>query len=141
MLKVIKTSNAPEPVGPYSQAIEVNGFIFCAGQVGIDPKTGNLAEGLESQIRQIMKNIAGVLEAANSDFEHVVKTTIFMTDINDFAIVNTIYGEYFSNHKPARSTVEVSKLPKGKLNTEPLVEIEVVAVNKNHESRITNQEK
>jgi len=127
-MKIIYSKNAPQPIGPYSQAIEANGFIFCAGQVGIDPKTGNLAEGLENQVRQIMKNIQAILQAAGSDFDHVVKTTIFLTNITDFPAVNTMYAEYFSSHKPARSTVAVSKLPKGTLLHEPLVEIEVIAV-------------
>jgi len=121
-MKIIYTKNAPEPVGPYSQAIIVNGFVFCAGQIGINPKTGNLAVGMENQIRQIMENIKAVLKVAGSDFSNVAKTTIFMTNINDFPIANKIYGEYFTEHKPARSTVEVSKLPKG-----ALVEVEVIA--------------
>lgn len=121
-MKIIYTKNAPEPVGPYSQAIAANSFVFCAGQIGIDPKTGNLAEGLENQIRQIIKNIESVLKAAGSDFSNIVKTTIFVTNINDFHVVNKIYGEYFTEHKPARSTVEVSKLPK-----DAIVEIEVIA--------------
>jgi len=122
-MKIIYTKNAPGHVGPYSQAIIVNDFVFCAGQIGINPETGNLADGMENQIRQIMENIKAVLKAAGSDFSHIVKTTIFMTNINDFPIANKIYGEYFTEHKPARSTVEVSKLPK-----DALVEIEVIAV-------------
>lgn len=121
-MKTIQTDNAPAAVGPYSQAISVNGFVFCAGQIGIDPESGAMLEGLEAQITQIMKNITAVLKAAGMDLTKIVKTTIFITDISMFPKVNEIYGNYFTKHKPARSTVEVSNLPKG-----ALVEIEAIA--------------
>lgn len=129
-MKAIKSDKAPNPIGPYSQAIEANGFIFCSGQIGVDVATGTIAEGVEEQTRQVMKNLEFVLNAANSDFDHVVKTTIFLKNISDFPTVNEIYGSYFSSHKPARATVEVSNLPKGKLSNSPLVEIEMIAVAK-----------
>lgn len=121
-MKTIHTDTAPKVVGPYSQAIEANGFIFCAGQIGIDPNTNNLYEGLETQIRQVMKNIQTVLEAAGTDLNHVVKTTIFVANMDDYAKVNEIYGQYFPDNKPARSTIGVAALPKG-----ALVEIEAIA--------------
>ncbi len=122
-MKAINTDNAPKAAGPYSQAIEHNGFIFCSGQVGIDPKTEKLLDGLENQIHQTIKNLEIVLKEAESDLEHILKTTIFVTDMSKFATVNEIYGSYFSTHKPARATIEVSKLPKG-----ALVEIEAIAI-------------
>ncbi len=122
-MKYIQSDKAPAAVGPYSQAVEANGFIFCAGQIGIDPKTNLLADGIENQIKQIMANISAVLEAAGSDLTKIIKTTIFITNIDDFPKVNEIYGQYFTDHKPARSTVDVDNLPKG-----ALVEIEAVAV-------------
>jgi 2-iminobutanoate/2-iminopropanoate deaminase len=121
-MKYIQTNSAPAAVGPYSQAIVENGFVFCSGQIGLDAQ-GNLQSGLENQIVQIMKNIESVLSAAESDITKIVKTTIFVTDINDFAKVNEIYGTYFTAHKPARSTIGVAALPKG-----AVVEIECVAV-------------
>lgn len=122
-LKQIYSKNAPSPVGPYSQAIEANGFIFCAGQIGIDPKTGELKSGVEEQTRQTIENLKAVLQSAGSSLEKVVKTTIFLKNIQDFEKVNKIYAEYFGKIKPARSTVEVSNLPKG-----ALIEIEAIAV-------------
>lgn len=122
-MKSIYTNNAPQAVGPYSQAIIANGFIFCAGQIGLDPKTGVLVNGIENQMRQALKNIEAVLKEAKSSINAVVKTTIFLKNISDYAVVNQIYGEMFSVNKPARSTVEVSCLPK-----DALVEIEAIAV-------------
>lgn len=122
-MKYVSTKNAPAAIGPYSQAIEANGFVFCSGQIGIDPKTGNLAEGLENQTKQIIKNIEAVLKEAGLNLECIVKTTIFLTNINDFAKVNEIYGSFFTNHKPARSTIAVAALPKG-----ALIEIEAIAL-------------
>lgn len=124
-LKSIHTNNAPKAVGPYSQAVITGNLIFCSGQIGLDPKTNVLKESVENQIRQIIQNISAVLTEAKSDLNHVVKTTIYVTDMNNYSTVNKIYGEYFNDHKPARATVEVSKLP---LNA--LVEIEVVATKK-----------
>ena len=100
-------------------------MIFTSGQLGLDPKEGTLPEGIEAQTHQSLKNLAAVLEAGGSDLDHVVKTTVFLDDINDFAAVNAIYAEYFKNEVPARSCVEVAKLPKG-----GLVEIEAIAVKK-----------
>lgn len=122
MIKVINTKKAPEAIGSYSQAVEANGFVFCSGQIGLDPKSGQLVEGIEKQTRRVMDNLSGVLSAAGADLSKVVKTTIYLKNIADFPIVNSIYGEYFSKHKPARATVEVSNLPKG-----ALIEIEAIA--------------
>ena len=118
----IETSAAPAAIGPYSQAITVNGLVFTSGQIPLDPATGNIeAEGIEAQTHQVMKNLGAVLEAAGSSFEKAVKTTCFLADINDFAAFNAVYAEYFTA-KPARSCVEVGALPKG-----ALVEVEVIA--------------
>ena len=114
MIKTIHTNYAPAAIGPYSQAVEANGFIFCSGQVGIDPAIKTISGNIETQTQQVMENLSEVLKAAGSDLDHVVKTTIYLTNITDFTKVNEIYGQYFTNHKPARATVEVSKLPKGK---------------------------
>ena len=121
-MKIVQTSDAPVAVGPYSVAIEANGFIFTAGQIGLDPKTNQLVDGLEAQTKQLLNNLKAVLESAGSDLEHVIKTTVFLKNISDFAKMNEIYATYFSDHKPARSTVGVADLPKG-----ALVEIEVMA--------------
>ncbi len=121
--EVVHTDRAPAAVGPYSQAIRVGNLVFTAGQVGIDPATGELREGLEAQTRQVMANLQAVLEAAGADLSTVVKTTIFMTDLSAFKQVNAIYGEYFTENPPARSTVQVAALPLG-----ALIEIEAVAV-------------
>lgn len=120
---VIHTENAPAAVGPYSQAIRVGNLVFTAGQVGIDPATGQLREGLEAQTRQVMANLQAILQAAGADLSTVVKTTIYMTDLSAFKQVNAIYGEYFPSAPPARSTVQVAALPLG-----ALIEIEAVAV-------------
>lgn len=125
-IKIVSTTGAPAAVGPYSQALTINGFVFCSGQIGIDIKTGNLAEGIENQIKNVMTNLKAVLEAAGSDLDHVVKTTVFLKDMADYAVFNQIYGEYFKANKPARATVEVARLPK-----DCLVEIEAIAVVKN----------
>lgn len=125
MKKSINADNAPAAVGPYVHAVEAGGLIFTSGQLGLHPTEGTLPEGVEAQTHQSLKNLAAVLEAAGSDLDHVVKTTVFLDDINDFAAVNKIYAEYFQKEVPARSCVEVSKLPKG-----GLVEIEVIAVKK-----------
>lgn len=122
-MKTIHTEKAPGVVGPYSQAIETETMIFCSGQIGLDPAIGKLVDGIENQADQVMKNLSEVLTAVGSDLDHVVKTTIFLTDMNDFQTVNQIYGSYFSEHKPARSTVQVAGLPLG-----AKVEIEMVVV-------------
>ena len=119
----ILTPHAPTPVGPYSQAIRVDGFVFCSGQVGIDPKTGAIVEGgVAAQARQVLDNLAAVLKSADLTLEAIVKTTIFLTDINDFAAVNAVYGERMGTPPPARSTIAVAALPLG-----ARVEIEALA--------------
>ena len=123
MKKVIKTEKAPNPVGPYSQAIEIGALLFCSGQIAIVPETDQVLTGdIEAQTRQVMKNIDAVLNKAGYSWNHIVKTTIFMTNLGDFAKVNAIYAEAFKELPPARSTVQVAALPKG-VN----VEIEVIA--------------
>ncbi len=121
--EVIHTNNAPAAVGPYSQAIKANGFVFASGQLGLDAETGKLEDGLEAQARMVMQNLASLLEAAGSSIEAIVKTTIFLVDMADFAVVNAIYAEAFEGSPPARSTVQVAALPLG-----GLVEIEAVAI-------------
>jgi 2-iminobutanoate/2-iminopropanoate deaminase len=124
MKEIIVTDRAPSPIGPYSQAIRANGFLFVAGQIPIDPANGAvISGGVEAQTLQVMKNLAGILDAAGSGLPKVVKTTIFLTNLDDFAKVNRIYGEFLGDVKPARSTVQVARLPR-----EVLVEIEAVAL-------------
>lgn len=123
MKKIILTQNAPAPIGPYSQAVQIGNTLFCSGQIAIDPKTNEVLKGdVKVQAEQVMKNIEAVLLAADMNFSHIIKTTIFLTNMNDFPLVNEVYGKYFSAQPPARSTVAVSGLPKG-VN----VEIEVLA--------------
>lgn len=123
MKTVVLSKDAPEPIGPYSQAISLGNLLFCSGQVAIDPKNNQVLTGdVKAQTEQVMKNIEAVLKAGGTGFQNVVKTTIFLTDMKDFATVNEIYGRYFPQNPPARSTVQVSGLPKG-VN----VEIEVLA--------------
>ena len=129
-MKIVQTDKAPQAIGPYSQGIIANGFIFCSGQVGVNPETKTIGETIEEQTHQTLKNIKGVIEAAGSSLENVVKVTIYLTDVNNFAKVNEIYSTYFINHKPARATVGVADLPKGKLATNPLIEIDAIAVTK-----------
>ncbi len=121
--EVVKTPNAPGAVGPYSQAIIANGFVFTAGQTGMVPGTKELPVGVEAQTRQVLENVKAILTAAGSGMDRVVKTTVFLQNMGDFATMNAIYAEYFPNDPPARSTVEVAKLPIG-----ALVEIEAVAL-------------
>ncbi len=121
---VIHTDSAPKAIGPYSQAIRAGHLIFAAGQTPIDPATGNLVEGeIETQTRRVLDNIKAVLAAAGAGLDQVVKTTVFMTNLGDFARMNAVYAEYFPANPPARSTVQVSALPKG-----AMVEIECVAI-------------
>lgn len=120
---VIKTTSAPAAVGPYSQGIATENFIFASGQLGLDPATGKLKEGVEEQTRQIIKNLAAVLESAGSGLDKIVKTTIFLVDIADFAAVNVLYAEAFQGEPPARSTVQVAALPLG-----GRIEIEAIAL-------------
>jgi len=122
-MKYVQTDKAPKAVGPYSQAIVENSLVYCSGQIGLNPETGELADGVENQTHQILKNLQAVLQEAGSDLEKVLKTTIFITDIADFVKVNEIYESYFADHKPARATVAVSALPKG-----AVVEIEAIAL-------------
>ena len=129
MKKAVNAPKAPAAVGPYVHAVEANGFIFTSGQLGLSPESGTLPEGVEAQTHQSLNNLAAVLEAAGSSLEHVVKTNVFLDDINDFAKVNEIYAQYFQNETPARSCVQAAKLPKG-----GLVEIEVIAVKKEENS-------
>lgn len=121
-MKYITTDKAPKAVGPYSVAVATGGFVFCSGQIGLDPETNELTQGIVNQTHQIMKNIEAVLREARVSLEHVVKTTIFLTDMNDYPRVNELYGSYFPVHKPARSCVAVKSLPRG-----ALIEIEVTA--------------
>lgn len=124
--KVVQTDNAPKALGPYSQAIAAGGMIYCAGQIPLDPATGNIvAGGVAEQTHQVLKNLRAVLKAAGSDLDRAVKTTVFVKNMNDFAAMNEVYGrpEYFGGAAPARSTVEVARLPR-----DVLVEIEVVAL-------------
>jgi 2-iminobutanoate/2-iminopropanoate deaminase len=122
--KIVQTSNAPAAVGPYSQAVKTESLVFVSGQIGLVPETGAMVEGgVEVQAKKCLENLRAVLEAAGSSMENVVKSTVFLADINDFAAVNTVYGEFFRSDPPARACVQVSALPKG-----ALVEIEAVAV-------------
>lgn len=121
--EIISTSSAPAALGPYSQGVKAGIFVFTAGQVGIDPSTGKLVDGIEEQTRQVLSNLRAILAAASSTFDQVVKTTIFLQDIADFARVNAIYSQAFTGEPPARSTVQVAALPAG-----ALVEIEAIAL-------------
>ena len=124
MKKIISTSEAPAAIGPYSQAVRVGSLVFCSGQIPLDPKSGQIVPGdIRGQTRRVLDNIAAVLKAEGLSFDNVVKTTIFLTDLGDFQTVNETYGSYFKQNPPARSTVQVSALPKG-----ANVEIEVIAV-------------
>ena len=124
MLERVETPNAPEAIGPYSQAIKANGMMFLSGQIPLDPQTGAMITGrITAQTKRVMENLRAVLEAEDLTFANVVKTTIYLTDLADFAKVNEIYGSYFESDPPARATVQVAALPKG-----ANVEIEAVAV-------------
>ncbi|MCE1226755.1 MAG: RidA family protein [Geobacteraceae bacterium] len=126
-MKSIATDKAPAAIGPYSQAVVAGGLLFCSGQIPLDPVSGELVVGtVEQETERVMENLRGVLEAAGTNFDHLVKTTIYLTDMADFAAVNQVYGQYFSTIKPARATVAVAALPRG-----ARVEIEAVAELKN----------
>jgi len=126
-MKSIATEKAPAAIGPYSQAVVAGGLLFCSGQIPLDPVSGELVVGtVEQETERVMENLRGVLEAAGTDFDHLVKTTIYLTDMADFAAVNQVYGQYFSAIKPARATVAVAALPRG-----ARVEIEAIAIVKN----------
>jgi len=122
--RIVKTDQAPSAIGPYSQAVVANGFVFAAGQVPLDPRTGQIVPGdARIQTKRVMENLKAVLTAAGSSMDRVVKTTVFLVNLNDFGVMNEIYGEYFPEEPPARSTVQVAKLPR-----EAVVEIEVIAL-------------
>jgi len=124
-LQAISTDKAPAAIGPYSQAVKVGDMLFCSGQIPLDPATGEIVTGdITVQAGRVMDNIAAVLSAAGVGFEDVIKSTVYLVDMGDFAAVNEVYGKCFKNHKPARSTVAVKGLPRG-----ALVEIEVLATN------------
>jgi len=121
--KIVSTTAAPKAVGPYSQAIWAGDLLFCAGQIPLDPATGNLvAGGVVEQTVRVLENIRGVLESQGLDFGHIIKTTVFLADMNHFAAMNEVYAKFFTGDFPARSTVQVARLPK-----DALVEIEVIA--------------
>ncbi|KAF9952334.1 hypothetical protein BGZ72_006363 [Mortierella alpina] len=120
--KIVHTADAPAALGPYSQAVVANGIVFCSGSIGIHPETSVIPAGLEEQTEQVFANMGAVLKASNSSFKHIVKTTVFLKDMNDFAAVNKIYAEKMGGALPARSCVEVARLPK-----DVLVEIECIA--------------
>jgi 2-iminobutanoate/2-iminopropanoate deaminase len=123
MREVILSDRGPKPIGPYSQAVRANGFLYVSGQVALDPKTGEMTGAdIRQQTERALENVKGILEAAGSNLHHVVKTTVFLKDMNEFAAMNEVYGKYFTSAPPARSTVQVSRLPK-----DALVEIEVIA--------------
>lgn len=123
-MQVIVTDKAPAAIGPYSQAVKAVGLLFCSGQIALDPVSGEMVQGtVEEETRQVMENLRGVLEAAGTGFDRVVKTTIYLIDMADFPVVNQVYGSYFGEFKPARATVGVAALPRG-----AQVEVEVVAL-------------
>jgi len=123
MKDVVFTDKGPKPIGPYSQAIKSGGFLFASGQVALDPRTNEFLSGdIRQQTERSLENIKGILEAGGVNLHHVVKTTVFLKDMNDFAAMNEVYGKYFTSAPPARSTVQVARLPK-----DALVEIEVIA--------------
>jgi 2-iminobutanoate/2-iminopropanoate deaminase len=122
--EIIYTSDAPKPAGPYSQAVKAGNMLYCAGQIPLNPADGSIPDGIEAQTRQVLANLRAVLQAGGTDFENVVKTTVFLKDMNDFPAMNAIYAEAFGETSaPARSTVQVARLPK-----DVLVEIEAIAV-------------
>lgn len=124
MLQAIQTDKAPKAIGPYSQAVKANGFVFVSGQIPIDPATSQLAQGSVAELtKQVMRNLTNIIETAGSSLDNVVKTTIYLKDMTDFEEVNAAYAEFFPNHKPARATVEVARLPK-----DVKVEIDAIAV-------------
>ena len=123
MKNVVKTNKAPGAIGPYSQGINVGNMYFFSGQIPLDPETGLMPEGVEAQAHQALKNVKGLLESQGLDLSNVVKTTVFLNDMNDFVKMNEVYAQYFTQPYPARSAVEVARLPK-----DALIEIEVIAL-------------
>ncbi len=120
--KIIATDKAPAAIGPYSQAIEAGGFVFASGQIPVDPATGNIPNGIEAQAKQALTNVKNLMEASGLSMDNIVKTSVFIKDMNDFAKVNEVYATFFENDFPARSCVEVARLPK-----DVLIEVEVIA--------------
>jgi 2-iminobutanoate/2-iminopropanoate deaminase len=124
MKEIISTENAPGAIGPYSQAVKTGNMVFCSGQIPIDPATGDfVSEDVAEQTEQVLKNLSAVLEAAGTSLNNIVKTTVFLADMNDFAAMNEVYAKYFSENKPARATVQAARLPR-----DARVEIECIAV-------------
>jgi 2-iminobutanoate/2-iminopropanoate deaminase len=124
MMQTVSTENAPGAIGPYSQAVKTGNMVFCSGQIPIDPLTGNfVSNDIAEQTEQVLKNLSAVLEAAGSDLGKVVKTTVFLADMNDFAAMNDVYARYFDANKPARATVQAARLPR-----DARVEIECIAL-------------
>ena len=123
-VEYVATADAPQAIGPYSQAVKAHGFVYTSGQIALDPATGNLVEGsFEDQVHRVFKNLEAILRAAGTDFSRVLKATVYVTDLKNFQALNTIYASYFGDHKPARTTVEGPALPKG-----GAVEIDLVAL-------------
>jgi len=114
IIETIKTEEAPAAIGPYSQAIRIGGILFCSGQIPLDPNTGEIVQGgIEAETRQVMENLGAVLKAADMDYSNVVKATVFLSDLNDYAAMNAVYATYFKDNPPAREAVEVSRIAKG----------------------------
>ncbi|HEY2820745.1 MAG TPA: RidA family protein [Candidatus Acidoferrum sp.] len=123
MKDIVNSDRGPKPIGPYSQAVKINGLLYLSGQIPLDPKTNEMIGGdIKAQTERVLENIKGILEAAGSNLHHVVKTTVFLKDMNEFPAMNEVYGKYFTVAHPARSTVQVARLPK-----DASVEIEVIA--------------
>jgi 2-iminobutanoate/2-iminopropanoate deaminase len=124
MKEIISTENAPSAIGPYSQAVKTGNMVFVSGQIPIDPATGNfVSDDVAAQTEQVLRNLSAVLEAAGSSLNNVVKTTVFLADMNDFAVMNEVYAKYFSENKPARATVQAARLPR-----DARVEIEAIGL-------------
>jgi 2-iminobutanoate/2-iminopropanoate deaminase len=124
MKKAVQTDKAPKAIGPYSQAVAADGFLFCSGQIPLDPVTGELVQGpIEDQTRQVLRNLGAVLDAAGSSYDDVVKATVFLQDMNDFSRMNAVYGEFFKAPHPARAAVQVARLPR-----DVRIEIEAIAL-------------
>jgi 2-iminobutanoate/2-iminopropanoate deaminase len=123
MKDIVNSDRGPKPIGPYSQGVKINGLLYLSGQIPLDPKTNEMISGdIKAQTERVLENIKGILEAAGSNLHHVVKTTVFLKDMNEFPAMNEVYANYFTAAHPARSTVQVARLPK-----DALVEIEVIA--------------
>jgi 2-iminobutanoate/2-iminopropanoate deaminase len=123
-IEYVSTPDAPQAIGPYSQGVKAHGYVYTSGQIALDPATGELVRGsFEDQVHRVMKNLQAILKAAGSDFSRVLKATVYVTNLNNFSMLNSIYASYFGDHKPARTTVEVPALPKG-----AAVEIDLIAL-------------